>query len=164
MDTCADFKIALTTSEFIVITEEGDNASEIDLMLDKVPACICELSMDLPPVLSIKYMSRIITNILGYMNVVKINSNLRSIYIGKNPEIELDSLVDFQTFESTPRIDGFFERWDVTQMLMFQYLIKRKSDDSVVTCLRAVYKNGYWTCKFYKESTLQVITTEEFEK
>ena len=161
----ADFKVALTTSGFTVITDDGDNATEIDIMIDDIPACVCELKTDLPLTITKNYITRVKTTILNYLKILDINSNLRSVFIGLDPEDDLTSLVSFHSFDSTTRIDRFFKRWDETQILMFQYTIKREQDGYVVACMGTLYRDGQWQgTRFLKEPTLTTITLKEFEK
>lgn len=164
MNEEADFKVALTTSSYTVITDGGDNTTEIDLMIEDVPACVCELKADFPIRVSLKYKIRLKQTLLSYLKVLEINSDLRSIFIGLDPEDDLTSLVEHHSFESTPRTDNFFKRWDEAHILMFQYTIRREQDDCVIVCMRTIYKNDQWQGTiFIKKPTLTVVSKDEFE-
>lgn len=154
--------IALTTTEFMVITDDGNNSVEIDLMLRNIPVCVCNAELDLPDEIPPESVLNLARAISTGIDVVEINSNLRTIFIGSDIDNEESALVSHQTFSNTPRINEFFKRWDEIQVLMFQFSVKRRSDNQVIACIRGARSNNQWqSLQLIDEPTLKISNFKE---
>jgi hypothetical protein len=139
----ADLIVALTTTEFVSITEGGDTPTEIDLFTYNIPVCVAEMVMDFPPILPNGYLFRIHSALTSNIDCIDINSNLGTVFIGKDKNEETTGLIVYQDIKNTPPTRAFFKRWDETETLMMQYTIFNRFN-KVVCCVRGYWAKGSW--------------------
>lgn len=159
-DGMLDAKVALATTEHVLITEDGDNEMEINLILQNTPVLVSETNMYFPEITP-DLMSRIHHSLTTGMDVVDINSNLMSVFIGEDPEKEETGMVIYQEFSDNPTIKDFFRRWDETHTLIFEFTLRRvganQEDLGVIACSRGIRVGDKWVkLEIIKEPTIHV--------
>jgi hypothetical protein len=137
-----DIDVALTTTKFALVTEDGDNQLEIDLILQDIPVCVAEMYMELDEEteLNIKDVAKYL---LRSMNDVKVYSDIKKVFIGENFRNEYTAIVLYYGVDAGKEAISFFERWDETQVMIFEYCLKRKNKDLLLS-IRGLYKEGAW--------------------
>ena len=143
MDELADLIVFITTSEFIYITEGGDFDLELDLLNSRIPVCAAEFTMDTPLFLTKEYYQRVYHILTKEVQCVDINSNLRTVFIGKDRNDETTGLVIFNSYNETKHTNAFFDRWDETQALIFEYTMKNQFG-KMIACARGYWLNEAW--------------------
>jgi len=145
-DGMLDAKVALATTEHVLITEGGDNELEINLIIQNTPVIVAETSMYLPEITP-ELLSRIHYSLTTGIDV-EINSNLMSVFIGVDPEMEETGLVMYQEFSDHPTIKAFFQRWDESHTLFFEFTLRRigalQEDLGVIACVSGIRKDNIW--------------------
>jgi hypothetical protein len=159
-DGMIDAKVALATTEHVLITEGGDNEMEINLILQNTPVLVSETDMYFPEITP-DLMSRIHHSLTTGMDVVDINSNLMSVFIGIDPEVEETGMVMYQEFSDNPTIKAFFQRWDETHTLIFEFTLNRVSATrenlGVLACVKGVRVGDKWVrLGIVKEPTIHI--------
>lgn len=139
----ADLIVALTTTEFVSITEGGDTPTEIDLFTFNIPVCVAEMSMDFPTKLPNGYLPKIHQALTSNIDCVDINSDLGTVFIGKDKNEETSGLIVYQDTKGTPPSKAFFQRWDEIEALMMQYTIFNQHNN-VICCVRGYWAKGSW--------------------
>lgn len=159
-DDMIDAKVALTTTEYALVTEGGNNEQEINLILKNIPIIVVESSLRIP-LITDDIREKICQNLSTGVDAIEINSNLRTVFIGSDPEIEETGLVIYQDFKETDRTNAFFQRWDETNSLIFEYTLRRSGilneDLGVIGCLRGLRVGDHWTkLELTNEPTLHI--------
>jgi hypothetical protein len=147
MKKLMDTSVALTTTEYSFITESGDNQREIDLILQNVPVLVAETSV---------YFSSLPDDLRGHVrniistgiDTVDINSNLRTIFIGKDIEREETGLILYQELKHSPMVNAFFKRWDEIHTLLYEYTVRSidifGKENGIIACVRGVRVDDSW--------------------
>jgi hypothetical protein len=146
-DGMIDAKISLTTTAHTIITEGGNNESEINLVVKNIPVIAVWSSLRIP-LMTDEIRENICKNLYTGIDAVEINSNLRKVFIGSDHAKEETGLVVYQDFMETSRINDFFRRWDETNSFIFEYTLRRlgtfDEDLGVIGCLRGLWINNCW--------------------
>jgi hypothetical protein len=147
MEEASDIQVALTTTEYSFVTQDGDNKMEIDLIIKNIPVLVAESFMYLTE-LPDELKRRINTAISTKLDVVDINSNLRTVFIGEDSTREETGLVLYQDLKCSPQTDAFFKRWDETGTLIYEYTIIRidltGNKIGIIACIRGVRVHNNW--------------------
>lgn len=143
MDQDADLAVCLTTSGYTHVTEQGDHNLEIDLFTKDIPVCSASHVMDLPENLSESALVTIRQLLLSGLRYVDINSDLHSIYIGKDEFDEDSATILYKAHKDSPHISAFFDRWDETRAMLFEHTLMNKKGD-LIACAQGCWVNDKW--------------------
>ena len=120
-----DLAVALTSTKYALVTEEGDNTLEIEMILQDAPVCVAEMYLEVEDVTE-DLVKNISTNISTAIDAVEIDSDLKTVFIGSDPLDETTGLVVYQQVNPGKQALSFFERWEETHTLIFEFCVKRK--------------------------------------
>lgn len=143
MDPIADLLVSLTTSGYIHMTEDGDPNLEIELFTKDLPVCSAIHVMDIPPNLPARNLTGLSQVVLTGLKQVDINSNLRSVFVGVDKNDESTAAVQYTPVQDTPYVKAFFDRWDETHAMIFEYSIRNRYD-TLIVCIQGFWAKDSW--------------------
>jgi hypothetical protein len=142
-----DISVALSTTGNLIITDQENQTSQIDLFLWNMPVCIAEIPL-MTEEINGTLKENILREVKKCMQVVKIDPYGQSIFIGENPDDENTALVTYTVDYDAKEIQDFFHRWEETSLLLFECIFFEVDENNIrkkiFISIRGIWKVDKW--------------------
>ncbi len=131
-----NINVSLTTTKYVLATDDGSPEKLQEL---NIPVCSAEMKIFVTRD-SRKNMADLCRRMA---KVVHIDPAAMAVYIGEDPNTPESSLVEYREVDPQKYTIEFFNRWEDTQMLLFEFTLQNLKGKPIFV-LKGVWNRDKW--------------------
>lgn len=136
----SNINVALSTTGFMA-SSDGDIQKFREM---NVPVCIAEMGLGIFGSGMEQLEHQMAESAKSLAKTVSIDSQAGTVFIGEDPSVEDSGLVVFQEGLYSPMAKAFFERWDQSHMLLFEFHVLGL-EGKPRYAIRGLWENDGWS-------------------
>lgn len=163
MSESLNIRVALSTTGYTYMTEEGHAEMEIEMVLTDIPVCAVEIPLPIKP-WSVKEKLMVLAETAKSIQVVEITKWNRHVFLGRESGVLDSSLVDYEDRFCNKETDAFFDRYEETGAMMLEctyYQVDEQGNNlGVLLCIRGFRTQDNWKTISAHDSPLITIANK----